>query len=466
MRPSLVITVNCLLAIAPVHASSLHSLNSSDAKSIKGQNYAGCYTEATNGRALSGSTYYNDKMTVEKCAAACNAYSLFGLEYGRECYCGNRINSGSVLTLEGDCNFTCPGNKAQSCGAGRRLDLYYESTGELPGTTASTAPVSAPTSTKFAAKGCYTEPTSGRALADKSYAEDKMTVEVCAARCKGFRYFGLESYHRCYCGHTLQSGSVPADAGACNLPCTGDITEICGGLNKLNLYEYSSPSTAAPSPISYAFQGCYTEANNSRALTGAFHSNDAMTVESCASYCSGYAYFGVEYGRECYCGNSPQAGSVITADKDCSFPCAGSSAEKCGAGSRLSLYTNQGGSPSSSSTKLTTSSSNIPSTVSTISANTSATVSFRQYETTPSTSAVVSSISVSTSMTSTTSSSGAPAVSTIPTAYLSTKSAASKTMAFPLPRKIFKVLSGMMTYTCCGIHRMSKIVSIHYWSIR
>lgn len=47
--------------------------------------YAGCYTEATKGRALSGKSQANDQMTIENCLAFCQGYVLFGLEYGREC---------------------------------------------------------------------------------------------------------------------------------------------------------------------------------------------------------------------------------------------------------------------------------------------------------------------------------------------------------------------------------------------
>jgi hypothetical protein len=40
-----------------------------------------------------------------------------------------------------------------------------------------------------------------------------------------------------------------------------------------------------------------------------------------------------------YCGNSFSAGSVVAAQSDCSFACAGNPKEICGAGNRLSVYT-------------------------------------------------------------------------------------------------------------------------------
>lgn len=51
----------------------------------------------------------------------------------------------------------------------------------------------------------------------------------------------------------------------------------------------------------WAFQGCWTEATNTRALAGTTYANNSMTLELCASFCTGFKMFGVEYGRECTC---------------------------------------------------------------------------------------------------------------------------------------------------------------------
>ena len=50
--------------------------------------YAGCYTEATNGRALNGlvNPVGGATLTIEKCAAACSKYMYFGTEYSGEWY--------------------------------------------------------------------------------------------------------------------------------------------------------------------------------------------------------------------------------------------------------------------------------------------------------------------------------------------------------------------------------------------
>lgn len=49
----------------------------------------------------------------------------------------------------------------------------------------------------------------------------------------------------------------------------------------------------------WEYLGCYTEATNSRALTGSsYTSSTNMTGESCVAFCAGYTYAGVEYTEE------------------------------------------------------------------------------------------------------------------------------------------------------------------------
>lgn len=54
----------------------------------------------------------------------------------------------------------------------------------------------------------------------------------------------------------------------------------------------------------WTYYGCQTEATNARALSSKSTAYDTMTLESCASDCAGYTYFGTEYGRECDCTSS------------------------------------------------------------------------------------------------------------------------------------------------------------------
>lgn len=51
-----------------------------------------------------------------------SGYQYAGLEYGSECYCGNRI-AGARMKEE-ECNLDCKGEKGSLCGGVARLSVY------------------------------------------------------------------------------------------------------------------------------------------------------------------------------------------------------------------------------------------------------------------------------------------------------------------------------------------------------
>jgi hypothetical protein len=54
--------------------------------------------------------------TLEGCNAACSKFKFFGVQYGGSgCFCGDTFGS-QGKALEGSCNMTCPGNRAEVCG--------------------------------------------------------------------------------------------------------------------------------------------------------------------------------------------------------------------------------------------------------------------------------------------------------------------------------------------------------------
>lgn len=72
-----------------------------------------------------------------------------------------------------------------------------------------------------------------------------------------------------------------------------------------------------------------------------------MNEGACIEYCDqhGYSFAGVEYSRECYCAYSLASSSSQAADSDCTMACAGDSTQPCGAGDRLTVFSNGNGAP-------------------------------------------------------------------------------------------------------------------------
>lgn len=359
--------------------------------------YLGCYKENNPGRQLSNQLYGDDNSTIPKCVAACAAknYVYCGAQYHRECWGGNTIPNQKVD--DANCNFDCSGNLNQICGGngfndqnnGAYISLFGNSDGGGDPPPPAGGPYVNPGVGGYGSIGCYTEATNGRALPN-GVATTKKTVGQCVTACsaQNYKYAGVEYGGECWCGNAFTAGAVQAKIGDCNMPCNDNGTEYCGGPSRLNVYQKggsastttttlpttptttpgtpgntttpvspvnpsttttttttSSPTATPTGPsrkpvvsTNWQYQGCWTEATNSRALTGKTFANDTMTLESCAKFCDTFTYFGVEYGRECYCGNSLQTGSVNATIADCSFLCPGDKTEYCGAGNRLELY--------------------------------------------------------------------------------------------------------------------------------
>ncbi|APA14815.1 hypothetical protein sscle_13g095850 [Sclerotinia sclerotiorum 1980 UF-70] len=390
--------------------------------SVGNYNYLGCYSEGTNGRALAGSSPQAPPtgFTIELCAAGCKGFTYFGMEYANECYCGNLIGVGSVNQTSGNpsvngCSMLCKGNAKEYCGGPGRLDVYMLNTASSPpqsttstssttsitssSTTSSTSTTqitstSTPTSSSSTSStvstsssisstsaiptptgpitvtnvpgydylGCYSEATTGRALSGLQPAPPVggFTIESCQKICSGFEYFGMEYSNECYCGATINAGSVlqastiPAVNG-CDMLCAGNASEYCGGSSRLNMYQLngtvSTPTPAPTGPITvtnltgWSYLGCYNESTTGRALSGLENPIPGVnnSVEACSAACAAWNYFGVEYGDECYCGNAINTGSTLQVGTTpsatgCSVVCRGNGTEYCGGSLRLNLY--------------------------------------------------------------------------------------------------------------------------------
>ncbi|KAL1302581.1 hypothetical protein AAFC00_002959 [Neodothiora populina] len=209
--------------------------------------YIGCASEATIGgqRALNGSEYHLDNMTIAYCRSRCQAdnYAYYGLEYTTQCFCGNGLASGARLVdtllspLTGSsCNSRCAGDFSQVCGQGGYLSLYSNPLWQPTVVTRNVG--------RYLNKGCVLEPakvgTGARALAGGSLTTTPdMSPQVCVGTCLrgGYRYAGIENGNQCFCADTLSAG---ANSTACDTDvlrhCPGDQTAFCGAANLLNLY--------------------------------------------------------------------------------------------------------------------------------------------------------------------------------------------------------------------------------------
>lgn len=76
------------------------------------------------------------------------------------------------------------------------------------------------------------------------------TPDICTSACynAGYSLAGTEYSAECWCGNSIGGSGAPASTADCNMPCTGDNTQSCGGPNRLNLYNYTGTPPTTPPP--------------------------------------------------------------------------------------------------------------------------------------------------------------------------------------------------------------------------
>ncbi|XP_073991633.1 uncharacterized protein isoform X2 [Rhodnius prolixus] len=92
----------------------------------------GCFIDNQELRVLSAiKMTFEDKCTPKLCLNICLqlGYKYSGVEYGSECYCGNRRPNSSLEVGENHCATPCPGNRRKNCGGGWRILVYSTNVG-------------------------------------------------------------------------------------------------------------------------------------------------------------------------------------------------------------------------------------------------------------------------------------------------------------------------------------------------
>ncbi|KAK7993333.1 hypothetical protein PG989_006714 [Apiospora arundinis] len=197
--------------------------------------------------------------------------------------------------------------------------------------------------------GCSTE-IPGRALTGMSYSEDNMTIDSCQEFCTKNNYplAGVEYGRECYCGRFLQPPAGYIYQKDCNMPCKGNGDQMCGGNSRVSIFNntnFRGPSAMKAIPDStWQYVSCFMEPLYGRALTNLVKADDRMTVPMCTQACqgAGFAFAGLEYGRECWCGADKSDDLEDASDPQCAMqcdmPCGGDANAICGGRGAIGIY--------------------------------------------------------------------------------------------------------------------------------
>ncbi|KAJ7054494.1 glyoxal oxidase N-terminus-domain-containing protein [Mycena amicta] len=196
--------------------------------------------------------------------------------------------------------------------------------------------------------GCYSDSTT-RTLAAAATADlVNMTVENCIAFCdaKQFVFAGVEFMESSDCDDFIENEAQTTELSDCDLPCTGNPDESCGGANRVEIFWSGvtppAPPTMPPFIGEWENLGCFSDNvnGNGRALVNVAAVDGPLTLESCTTACfnAGMPLAGAEFADECYCGTVISNGGSIQQADVCSMTCAGNISEFCGGPNLLTVY--------------------------------------------------------------------------------------------------------------------------------
>eukprot|EP01043_Picozoa_sp_COSAG02_P045634 COSAG02_NODE_4196_length_5640_cov_5.220770_1_plen_444_part_10 len=123
-------------------------------------------------------------------------------------------------------------------------------------------------------------------------------------------------------------------------------------------------SASFQEPLEHTYVGCYTDSPDRdmqglQAVVGGdseyFDMGENGSPDTCATLCAGYAYFGLQYGNQCFCDNAnamsqtpvnadtaqtinAQFAGAQAQESECDSPCTGDESTMCGGSWRNSIY--------------------------------------------------------------------------------------------------------------------------------
>ncbi|KAL7410783.1 glycosyl hydrolase family 71-domain-containing protein [Mrakia frigida] len=308
-----------------------------------GWSLVGCVTEGTAGARVlpSYSAQGLSSLTVESCLATCAsmAYTYGGLEFGEECYCSDTLDNGGGLTSTStNCNKPCTGDSSETCGGTGYMSLYK---------TTDTSCIVARSDT-YTDLGCFTDKSTPILTGGVMTSTSTNTPTTCMSYCSnlGYAYAGVEYGTQCFCGKA--NTGVAASSSSCSSACSGNAALKCGGFYAINVYllptstttsSAAATTTASANIVSggttWKPLGCYVDSSS---LSGYKDQTATNTPATCIATClsKGFSYAGVEYGAQCFCGNTLTASTAPSTD--CNVACRGDAKQICGGAYRLNIY--------------------------------------------------------------------------------------------------------------------------------
>ncbi|XP_062571207.1 uncharacterized protein LOC134233240 isoform X2 [Saccostrea cucullata] len=170
--------------------------------------------------------------------------------------------------------------------------------------------------------GCF-EDQRERVLSNYIISEELMTVERCRNYCskKNTKFYGVAFRRECFCGDVLRTRNRKPES-ECNMKCSGDANQICGGAWRLNIYRnpYNEIDMDAQQNWTESMKWCKTWTQPTYLYGNISSTNASLTCKALQRTRAGLSWLGI--AKEVYIGydqgvpvDDDQRGSFIQCQK-------------------------------------------------------------------------------------------------------------------------------------------------------
>uniref|UniRef100_A0A1I8J1F0 WSC domain-containing protein n=1 Tax=Macrostomum lignano TaxID=282301 RepID=A0A1I8J1F0_9PLAT len=304
-------------------------------------------------------------MSIPKCYRLCRAkkYAYFGVQYSKECWCGNSYGKYGKRS-KSECRMKCSGKKSTFCGSSWRNSIYTTGLPARRRPRVSRLPLSRCSQHSVGWNGKCSRAIDGNT--NQNYGKKSCTHTRTATGAwwqartsRRARITSVRIYNRrdC-CANRLRNFVIKVDGRVCASYRSSRAFSVrtfrCNAVGRtvriqtrnrvpLTLCEvqvfgrYAKGRSRSRTP-GMRFVGCYID-KKKRDLP-VMAGSGSMSIPKCYRLCRAkkYAYFGVQYSKECWCGNS--YGKYGKRSKsECRMKCSGKKSTFCGSSWRNSIYT-------------------------------------------------------------------------------------------------------------------------------
>ncbi|KAH7219761.1 pectate lyase superfamily protein-domain-containing protein [Fusarium oxysporum] len=177
-------------------------------------------------------------MSIVACQSFClqQGWTVWGIQNGDSCFCDNQLRMDSQILDDSKCNMHCNGNTTNVCGGKDAIEVFGDQD---------------MLRVQYASLGCYSwskQAIRGTTGGDTIESPDEMSVDACASLCtvtKKSDFFALWEGKLCTCGKEMTPGAKTTSMEECNVACSGQLGDNCGGKGVAEIFTTKNKNVVA-----------------------------------------------------------------------------------------------------------------------------------------------------------------------------------------------------------------------------